>query len=106
MTPGVGPRGATPGAEQSTDSYLPAHGNGGYRVLHYDLDLDYRVASNRLAGKAVITARAVQPLARFSLDLGRFRIQDVRVDGRPAKFGHRQGKLRIKPERPIGYGTA
>jgi aminopeptidase N len=106
MTPGVGPRGATPGADRSTDSYLPEHGNGGYRVLHYDLDLDYRIASNRLAGKAVITARAVQPLSRFSLDLGRFRVQDVRVDGQPAKFGHRAGKLRIKPERPVGHGAA
>ena len=105
MTPEVGPPGATPGADHSTDSYLPAHGNGGYRVLHYDLDLDYRIASNRLAGKAVLTARATQPLSRFSLDLGRFRIQDVRVDGRPAKFTHRQGKLRIKPERPMGYGA-
>ena len=96
---------ASPGADHSTDSYLPASGNGGYRVLHYDLDLDYRVVSNRLAGKAVITGRAVQSLSRFSLDLGRFRIQDVRVDGHPAKFTHRAGKLRIKPERPIGYGA-
>jgi aminopeptidase N len=96
---------AQPGADHSSDSYLPRHGNGGYRVLHYDLDLDYRVESNRLTGKAVITARTVQPLSRFSLDLGRFRIQDVRVDGRPAKFTHRPGKLRIKPERPIGYGA-
>ncbi|MFI5894068.1 M1 family metallopeptidase [Actinoplanes sp. NPDC051513] len=105
MTPGAGPLGATPGADCSTDSYLPAHGNGGYRVLHYDLDLDYRVMTNRLAGKAVITARAVQSLSRFSLDLGRVRVQDVRVDGRSARFTHRLGKLRIKPERPIAYGA-
>ena len=105
MTPGSGPGRASPGADRSTDSYLPDHGNGGYRVLHYDLDLDYRVVSNRLAGKAVITAQAVQRLSRFSLDLGRFRIRDVRVDGRPAKFDHRPDKLRIKPERPIGYGA-
>jgi aminopeptidase N len=105
MTPAVGPLGATPGADRSTDSYLPEHGNGGYRVLHYDLDLDYRVTTNRLAGKAVITARAVQSLSRFSLDLGTFRIQDVRVDGRSARFTHRSGKLRVKPERPIAYGT-
>jgi aminopeptidase N len=105
MTPGVGPRAATPGADISSDSYLPAHGNGGYRVLHYDLDLDYRVVSNRLAGKAVITARAVQTLSRFTLDLGRFRVSDVRVDSQPAKFTHRPGKLRVKPDRPIGYGT-
>ena len=104
MTPGVGPLGATPGAEHSADSYLPASGNGGYRVLHYDLDLDYRVMTNRLAGKAVITARAVQALSRFSLDLGRFRVQDVRVDGQPARFTRQPGKLRIKPERAIAYG--
>ena len=55
----------------STDSYLPAHGNGGYRVEHYDLDLDYKLAANRLAGRAVLTAVADTPLSRFSLDLGR-----------------------------------
>ncbi|MFF5289239.1 M1 family metallopeptidase [Paractinoplanes globisporus] len=106
MTPGVGPLGATPGADYSNDTYLPAHGNGGYRVLHYDLDLDYRITTNRLAGKAVVTARAVQSLSRFSLDLGRFRVQSVRVDGQPAKFTHRAGKLQIKPERPVAYGSA
>ncbi len=97
------PRGAMPGADRSTDSYLPEHGNGGYRVLHYDLDLDYRIVTNRLAGRAVLTAVADQSLSRFTLDLGRFRIQDVRVDGRPAKYTHRPDKLHIKPERPIGW---
>jgi aminopeptidase N len=105
MTPKVpAPYGATPGADRSTDSYLPEHGNGGYRVLHYDLDLDYRVVSNRLAGRATVTAVATQTLSRLTLDLGRFRIQDVRVDGRPAKHAHRPDKLQIKPERPIGVG--
>ncbi|MEK8104070.1 hypothetical protein NKG94_01185 [Micromonospora sp. M12] len=96
--------GATPGAARSGDSYLPEHGNGGYRVSHYDLDLDYRVVSNRLAGRADLTAVAVQSLSRFTLDLGRLRVQDVRVDGRPAKYLHRPDKLQIKPERPIGAG--
>ena len=94
-----------PGADHSTDPYLPGNGNGGYRVLRYELDLDYRVASNRLAGRATITAQAVQSLSRFSLDLARLRVQDVRVDGGRASYAHRAGKLRIKPERPIGYGA-
>jgi aminopeptidase N len=94
-----------PGADHSPDSYLPRHGNGGYRVLHYELELDYRVLTNRLAGKAIVTARAVQTLSRFSLDLGQLRVQDVRVDGRRATYTHRAGKLRIKPEKPVGYGT-
>ncbi|MFG1654382.1 M1 family metallopeptidase [Micromonospora sp. NPDC049275] len=97
-------RGATPGADRSGDSYLPEHGNGGYRVRHYDLDLDYRVVTNRLGGRADITAVAVQSLSRFTLDLGRLRVQDVRVDGRPAKYLHRPNKLQIKPERPIDAG--
>mgnify|MGYP000656201372 CR=1 FL=1 len=34
--------------------------NFGYRVSRYELDLDYRVSSHRLAGAATITAR-VEP---------------------------------------------
>ncbi|XVV15735.1 M1 family metallopeptidase [Actinoplanes sp. CA-131856] len=94
-----------PGADRSTDSYLPGHGNGGYRVLHYDLELDYRVVSNRLAGKATITAQAVQSLSRFSLDLGVFRVSDVRVDGHRVGYTHRAGKIRIKPDKTVGYGA-
>ncbi|MEV6599874.1 M1 family metallopeptidase [Actinoplanes sp. NPDC051346] len=103
MTPRA-PGGAWAGADTSTDSYLPEHGNGGYQVLHYDLDLDYRVVTNRLAGRATVTAVATQPLSRLTLDLGRFRVQDVRVDGRPTKYAHRPDKLHIRPERPIGAG--
>ncbi|AGZ41388.1 M1 family metallopeptidase [Actinoplanes friuliensis] len=98
------PKAPANGADRSTDSYLPGHGNGGYRVLHYDLDLDYRVLSNRLAGRATLTATATQSLSRFTVDLGRLRIQDIRVDGRPAKYVHRPDKVQIRPERPIHAG--
>ena len=57
------------GAARSGDPYLPAHGNGGYRVEHYELDIDYKLAANRLTGRAVLTAVADAPLSRFSLDL-------------------------------------
>jgi len=95
-----------PGSERSTDSYLPQHGNGGYGVEHYDLDLDYKVDPNRLTGRAVLTAVAGQPLTRFTLDLGTFKVPRVSVDGRAAKFTHRGGKLRITPARPIAEGAA
>ncbi|MGA5299608.1 M1 family metallopeptidase [Nucisporomicrobium flavum] len=98
------PGGATPGADRSADSYLPGHGNGGYRVLHYDLDLDYRIVANRLSGRATVTAVAAHALSRFTLDLGRLRVEDVRVNGRPAKYTHRPDKLQIKPERPLAAG--
>ncbi|TDC86218.1 M1 family peptidase [Micromonospora sp. KC606] len=94
-----------PGAERSGDSYLPEHGNGGYRIRHYDLELDYKIASNRLVGRAVLTALATQGLSRFTLDLGRFRVQEVLVDGRSARYTHRPHKLQVKPAHPIPMGA-
>jgi aminopeptidase N len=91
-----------PGADVSGDSYLPRHGNGGYRIRHYDLDLEYRIGTNRLDGKACLEAVAGHGLTRFSLDLAvNLRVAEVRVDGRPARFEHRTGKLRVRPEKPI-----
>jgi aminopeptidase N len=97
----------SPGAEVSGDSYLPGHGNGGYRVEHYDLELDYRVGPNRLSGQAVITAVATQALSRFSLDLGRgFKVNRVLVDGMAAKFIlSGRDKLGIKPAKSLADGV-
>lgn len=89
------------GAARSDDPYLPDHGNGGYRVEHYDLDVDYKLAANRLAGRAVLTAVADAPLSRFSLDLAALRATRVQVDGRPATFTQSRGKLRVTPTRPV-----
>jgi aminopeptidase N len=94
-----------PGAETSGDPYLPGHGNGGYQVRHYDLDLDYRVGPNRLSGTAVLTCVATQALSRFALDLGEFKVSRVLVAGRPAKFTRRAVKLQIKPPKPVVAGT-
>lgn len=95
---------ATPGAEVSADSYFPEHGNGGYRVTHYDLELDYRPAANRLSGRARISAVADRALSAFSLDLGAFRLDRILVDGRPARYTHRAGKLRVKPAKALPEG--
>ncbi|HEV7183974.1 MAG TPA: M1 family metallopeptidase [Leifsonia sp.] len=97
------PKGA--GARDAGDPYLPNSGNGGYSVDLYDLDLRYRVATNRLDAKAVITARATQELASFSLDLVRLRATKVRVDGsKRSRFTQTQSKLVVAPERPIAAG--
>ncbi|MGW4528103.1 M1 family metallopeptidase [Amycolatopsis sp. NPDC004378] len=93
-----------PGADTSGDPYLPAHGNGGYRVKHYDLTLDYKVGPNRLAASAVITAEATQALSRASLDFADFRINRVLVDGKPAKYLKRGAKLHVKPAKSIPSG--
>jgi aminopeptidase N len=90
-----------------SDPYLPRHGNDGYRVGHYDLELDYRLATNRLAGRAVLTMVATRPLPRFSLDLATgMRVDKLAVDGqRTAKFAQRDRKLHVTPSRPIPEGA-
>ena len=93
------------GSETAEDSYVPTTGNGGYTVTHYDLDLDYRVASNRLAGTAVITGVATSKLERFSLDLTGLGAEKVSVGRERAKFTSHGRKLRVTPATPIERGA-
>ena len=97
---------ATAGARGVGDAYLPHSGNGGYGVDLYDLDLRYRVATNRLDARAVITATASQELTSFSLDLVRLKAGKVTVDGgRRTRFRQAASKLVVTPERPIAAGA-
>ncbi|MFI2473866.1 M1 family metallopeptidase [Nocardia xishanensis] len=88
------------------DDYLPQNGNRGYRVSRYELDLSYKVASNRLAGRAEITAvtTAVQP--RFGFDLSQaLTVSKVFVNGaKAAKYAHQHGKLVVTPQQRIPAG--
>jgi aminopeptidase N len=98
--------GLSVGAATAGDSYLPGHGNGGYRVNRYELDLRYRLPTNRLAGTATIHARATQLLERFSLDLVRLRVSKVRIEGhRGTRFVQTQRKVTITPAAGIPAGT-
>lgn len=98
------------------DAYAPGHGHAEYRVARYELDLEYKVPSNRLAGLAVITAVAAQPLAKLPLDLAAtMTVTKVSVGGptvggpsvgkaRAVKFSHRRGLLEIALPAPIRAG--
>ncbi|MGZ4780862.1 MAG: M1 family metallopeptidase [Oryzihumus sp.] len=100
------PGGPGPGAATAGDPYLPTHGNGGYHASRYELDLDYRVVSNHLAGRARVSLVATQSLSRFSLDLGALRVARVTVDGRrPARYVHRGGKLHVTPAETLPAGA-
>jgi aminopeptidase N len=83
----------TLGSDGLGDPMFPLAGNGGYDVANYSLTLDYTPAGNRLAGTAVITARATQNLSRFDLD---FRMQDsvtrVLVNGVAASYTAAEGQ--------------
>ena len=83
-------------ARDGVDPYLPGHGDASYAVEHYDLDLTYRPASNRLGGVATLTVRAHADLSALELDLGTpLRVSGVRVDGVRTRHTHRQHRLRV-----------
>ncbi|SNS71734.1 aminopeptidase [Rhodococcoides kyotonense] len=96
------------GGDAPLDEYLPQNGNRGYRVSRYELDLEYKVESNRLAGKAKITAVTTATVAKFAFDLGpALRVAKVSVNGsRSVKFAQHRGKLKITPAKPIPSGAA
>jgi aminopeptidase N len=87
------------------DPYTPGHGHAGYRVHHYDLDLDIRLASNRLSGRARIRCTARERLETIPLSLAGLRAAKVQVNGaKPARVVQRGDELRITPLSPIAKG--
>ncbi|MEU9602912.1 M1 family metallopeptidase [Streptomyces sp. NPDC048057] len=89
-----------------SDSYFPLHGDDGYAVTAYDLELAYVPHTGRLAGRATVHAVARRDLVSLRLDLGRFRLTKVLVDGRrPARWSHRGDKLHITPPGTVPVGT-
>lgn len=80
------------------DPYLPDSGNSGYRVSRYELDLEYKVHSNRLSGTATITAVTLTALREVTLDLAdELSVAKVWINGRPpARFSTSAAKLRIR----------
>ncbi|UNK44756.1 M1 family metallopeptidase [Arthrobacter sulfonylureivorans] len=76
------------------DAYTPGSGSAAFAVDHYDLELECRLAANRLSGRAVLTGRTLTSTARLELDLVGLQAAKVSVNGqRPAKCTQRNGKL-------------
>ncbi|OBF80697.1 peptidase M1 [Mycobacterium sp. 852002-51163_SCH5372311] len=90
------------------DEYLPKNGDPGYQVSRYELDLEYKVAINRLKGSAAITAVTLTELQQVSLDLSdALSVSKVWVNGNRADhFSCRDGKLRIRLASKVATGTA
>ncbi|MBA4609081.1 immune inhibitor A [Aeromicrobium sp. Marseille-Q0843] len=90
-----------PGAPGIGDLYFPTDGNGGYDVGHYDLDIAYDPPTDRLRGRATISARTTHALSAFNLDLNGLTVTSVRVDGRPARWRHVGDELTVIPRRAL-----
>jgi aminopeptidase N len=83
------------------DLYTPDSGNFVVAVTHYDLELDYKVTSNRLQATATLSVVAQEDLRKFSLDLHGLVVARVSVDGvRVSRFT--QSKTKLKIEVPAG----
>ncbi|MCM2426000.1 M1 family metallopeptidase [Streptomyces sp. RKAG337] len=100
----VASHGPKPGAPGIGDPYFPQLGNGGYDVGHYGLDVSYDPASDRLDGRAAVTARANQNLSSFDLDLQQLTVTSVSVDGKPARFTRSGDEIVITPRHALRKG--
>ncbi|WP_404561285.1 M1 family metallopeptidase [Curtobacterium sp. AB7] len=90
----------------AADPYTPHSGDRRWSAEHYDLRLDYRVATNRLDGTATITARAHEPLDRIVIDLHGLSVERADVDGtRAKKVSKAVHKVTVTPASPIAADT-
>ena len=96
--------GVTHEAHALADPYTPDRGDPAYVVTHYDLDLDYKVSSNRLSGRAVLDVRVARDTRRLVVDLVGLRVSKVSVGGAPARWAHRGARLVVTPASPLTRG--
>lgn len=83
----------------SPDPYLPGHGTDAYRVTRYELELDYKLSSNRLVGRAVVHAVTQRPTSAIVLDLTGLRATKIQLSGRRVrKFSQRADQLVVVPD--------
>jgi aminopeptidase len=91
-------------AHALTDTYTPDRGDPAYVVTHYDLDLDYKVSTNRLTGRAVLDVTVLEDVRRLVVDLVGLRVLKVAVGGVPAKWVHRGPRVFVTPRAPLPRG--
>ncbi|SIT69819.1 Peptidase family M1 [Microbacterium sp. RU33B] len=89
------------------DDYTPQSGDTSFDVTSYELELSYRVRTNRLEGRAVLDCVAVVATRSVALDLIGLRVGRVRVDG-DARTRFEQGarKVRVALPRLVAAGEA
>ncbi len=92
-----GPTRGRTGSASIGDPYFPSSGNGGYDVTHYDIHISYSPAHPEIRATTTIESVAGRPLRSFDLDLSGLTVDDVTVDGHPARFSRRRAKLVIHP---------
>ena len=88
----------------SGDPYVPGRGDPSYEVRHYDLDLDYKVSSNRLTGRARLDIVAIEHVARLRIDLVGLRVSKVSTGRLTTRWTQRGGHVTVTLPRPLDPG--
>ena len=89
----------------TTDPYVTGHGTDAYRVLRYELELDYKLASNRLIGRAVVRAVAARTTSAVVLDMTGLRALKIALNGsRVRRYTQRAEQLVVHCERALNPG--
>lgn len=101
MGKGHGGTGTLP---RDPDPYLPGHGDPRYHVEHYDLALDYRLATNALRAVATLTVVGIEPTDTLALDLHALTVRKVRVDGAVVRHRHTGSRLVVALPVPLPAG--
>ncbi|UFU05888.1 M1 family metallopeptidase [Ruania halotolerans] len=90
----------------STDPYMPGHGDLSYAVDHYDLDLVYQPRSNLLDGVAEVRLRTRAETTTLRFDLHHLRVTTVSVAGAPLrKYTRNQRHLDLTLNSAVPAGT-
>ncbi|MCA9796503.1 MAG: M1 family metallopeptidase, partial [Candidatus Eremiobacteraeota bacterium] len=98
------PRPLRQGSSGLGDAYYPDLGNGGYDALHYDIAMRVEPQTNQVTASSTMTARALEPLDRFNLDLHGLEVDRISIDGQQARFERQEDELIITPATPLAEG--
>ena len=101
---GQADRSVVDGSRGLGDPYYPDAGNGGYDVTRYQIDVSWDPRDEALTGTTTISARSLQGLHSFFLDL-RLDIVRATVDGQEAGLARDDASnWRITPAVPVAAG--
>jgi aminopeptidase N len=92
-------------AKPAGEPFFPRAGNEGYDALAYEVSLAFEPKSGHVKAATRIEAAATEALKRFSLDFFGPRVSAVEVDGEPARFRRRPGKLIVTSGATIDDGA-
>ena len=87
------------------DDYVPGHGDARYRVTRYELNLDYRPATNALTGRGRLAVEVLEDTAELALDLVGLGVDKVAVDGRARRWRTRAGRVLVALGETVPDGT-